>query len=56
VAALLERRVRTHAVLDAIGTANEVRAQSVVAHWKRCGVDGVTVRTLTRLLTHPDAN
>jgi hypothetical protein len=56
VAALLERRIRTHAVLDAIGTADEVCAQSVVARWKRCGVDGVTVGTLTRLLTHPDAN
>ena len=53
VAALLERRVRTHAVLDAIGTADEVRAQSVVARWKRRGVDGVTVGTLARLLTRP---
>ncbi len=50
VDALLRHRVRTHVVLDAMGTADEVVAQTIVARWKRRGVDGLTVGVLTRLL------
>jgi hypothetical protein len=50
VLALLRRRVRTHVVLDAAGTADAVRAQQVVAEWKRRGVDGSTVMTIRRML------
>lgn len=50
VAALLDRRIRTHVALDAVGSADDSRAQMVVAQWKRWGVDGVTVEVLERLL------
>ncbi len=50
VEALLQRRIRTHVVLDAVGTADEIRAQAVVAGWKRRGVDGVTAAIVERLL------
>jgi hypothetical protein len=47
---LLASRIRTHVVLDAVGAADEVLAQTTVARWKRRGVDGITVATLERLL------
>lgn len=50
VDALLQRRIRTHAALDAIGAADEVLAQGVVSRWKRRSVDGATVDTIQRLL------
>lgn len=50
VDALLRRRIRTHVALDAAGTADEIRAQAVVACWKRRGVDGVTVAMVHRML------
>ena len=50
VAALLRRRIRTHVALDAVGAADEVLAQGVVARWKRRSVDGATVDTIHRLL------
>jgi hypothetical protein len=51
VDALLRHRIRTHVVLDAIGAADDVLAQTVVARWKRRGVDGVTVDVVGRLLS-----
>jgi len=50
VDALLRRRIRTHVALDAVGTTDEIRAQAVVARWKRHGVDGATVEMLDRML------
>ena len=51
VEALLGRRVRTHLVIDAIGSASDVDAQVMMARWKRRGVDVVTVQGVERLLT-----
>jgi nicotinamidase-related amidase len=51
VDALLRRRIRTHIVVDAAGSADETFAQIVVARWKRRGVDVLTAATLERLLT-----
>jgi len=50
VDALLRRRIRIHVALDAVGTRDEVRAQVLVAGWKRRGVDGVTVEIVERML------
>jgi hypothetical protein len=50
VGALLRRRIRTHVALDALGAADEVVAQTVVAGWKRRGVDGTTVEMVHRML------
>jgi hypothetical protein len=50
VDALLRHRIRTHVVIDAMGTLDEVAAQTIVASWKRRGVDGLTVDVLARLL------
>jgi len=47
---LLRRRIRTHVALDAVGTADEILAQTIAAAWKRRGVDGITVETLERML------
>jgi hypothetical protein len=47
---LLRRRIRIHVALDAVGAADEVLAQGVVARWKRRSVDGATVDTIHRLL------
>jgi hypothetical protein len=38
-------------VLDAMGAADEILAQTIVAGWKRRGVDGVTVDVVARLLS-----
>jgi hypothetical protein len=51
VDALLRHRIRTHVVLDAMGAADEILAQIIVADWKRRGVDGVTVEVVARLLS-----
>ena len=51
VDALLRHRIRTHVVLDAMGAADEILAQTIVAGWKRRGVDGVTVDVVARLLS-----
>lgn len=53
VDALLRRRIRTHVVLDAVGSADETEAQLVLAGWKRRGVDGITAAMLERLLEKP---
>lgn len=50
VGALLRRRVRTHVALDAAAAADPEAAQSVVAGWKRRGVDGATAAVLRALL------
>lgn len=50
VDALLRRRVRVHAALDAMGGVGEADAQRVVAAWKRRMVDGTTVASIARLL------
>lgn len=50
VDALLRHRIRTHVVLDALGTEDEIAAQTIVARWKRRGVDGLTVDVVARLL------
>jgi hypothetical protein len=50
VRALLRRRIRVHVALDAAGAADASRAQTIVAEWKRRGVDGATVAMIHRLL------
>jgi nicotinamidase-related amidase len=55
VDALLARRVRTHVVLDAAAAVDGAAAQTVVAGWKRRGVDGATAATVARLLERPAA-
>jgi hypothetical protein len=50
VEALLQRRIRTHLVLDASGAADPGRAQELMAGWKRRLLDVTTAATIARLL------
>jgi hypothetical protein len=50
VEALLQRRIRTHLVLDASGAADPGRAQELIAVWKRRLLDVTTTATIARLL------
>jgi nicotinamidase-related amidase len=51
VDALLARHIRTHLVLDAVGTMDPADGQRIVAAWKRRTVDGLTTAMVARVLS-----